>query len=410
MIAVIIEDSTLQLKMLEDGYPPKAKCRYLGYPLEMACRLGLKGTVSRLIEAGLKDDETQSVISPSPRALLAAVKSNHTEIVRMLLESHTYSDQQLRVAADAALEKQQEQEQEHLHKPEIREILGLLASVDASSVAIPFIKAAAQQGWDDIIKFYAEDGETSFETLFDSDSWPPILDSIKEGLLSTSELLISAHGGDTRRSTAHNAHLAAALSGNIPFFEYHLSRVQMWNKDWPSVTSRSEVYYVPIIAAMKGHVAMLKYALDKQFHTLCQGLRVQAIQNCAFIAAIYNGQCETVEVLIRHFNLDVNAEFGVASGPNLAPLLLAIDAGSIDMARLLVRYGASVDAVLRCRGDGAQFDFSWESRVERWKMLRERLTGHGRFFTVWRLLEGEYKVERRKVDSVVGILKKGKFS
>jgi hypothetical protein len=59
-------------------------------------------------------------------------------------------------------------------------------------------------------------------------------------------------------------------------------------------TTRQE--YVPIIAAKKGHVDMLKYALDHEYHL--NHKQPQAILQYALVAAIYHQQFETSKVLL----------------------------------------------------------------------------------------------------------------
>jgi hypothetical protein len=144
MLAVLAEDEELQDKILSDGIPKNDVCYYLYSPLGMASRLGLRHTVSKLLDAGAKYWNDRNV-KPNfvPHPLLCTIESNHADIVKLLLEADDDDDDDddsLRDAARIAA------------KNNNREILEHISAVNPRMGAVDAIKAAALNGWDDMLE------------------------------------------------------------------------------------------------------------------------------------------------------------------------------------------------------------------------------------------------------------------
>lgn len=118
MFAVLAEDEVLQCKLIKDSFSMLEVCCFLWSPLEMACRLGLQATVSRLLAAGAKDDgDRDDNNGYGPQALFCAIRSNQADIVKLLLEADLYDRNEgdtLRYAAIMAHENNNREILEHI--------------------------------------------------------------------------------------------------------------------------------------------------------------------------------------------------------------------------------------------------------------------------------------------------------
>ena len=253
MMAVLTEDHELLVTMFADGISPNTNCVYLGYRLDMACRLGLHDTVERLIVAGARD----SVINMVPRALLSAMRSNQADIVDLLLTSPTLPDYKVeelyRAYAIAAAG----------HHQIIEHILNFNLWIGSLSA----ITSAARNGWDDLLIRKLEPGmyyPDKFRTAHRHR--PSILYAAEGGHLSTCQLLLEHKIGSKHRLL--ELLIAVASGGNVEVLELFLRR---------GLIGDQYQDHVPVIAAKKGHIEMLEYALDHGYHSRLESTSAAAL-------------------------------------------------------------------------------------------------------------------------------------
>ncbi|KAH4162851.1 hypothetical protein HBH98_052250 [Parastagonospora nodorum] len=314
MFAVLAEDEELQDKILSDGIPINDVCYYLYSPLGMASRLGLRYTVSKLLDAGAEyrsDRDVEPNFVPHP--LLCAIESNHADIVKLLLEAADDDDEDdysLRDAASIAA------------KNNNREILEHILAVNLRMGAVESIKAAALNGWDDMLKRLLVRDTYWLNGFWSNDNiGAPIVYAAEGGNLSTCQLIQSKallNDCDRRRNTG-NLLRAAASGGNVEVLEFVLH--EQLDDTCPD--------HLPVVAATKGHVDMLNYLLDNGYHL--KRKKSRELIRYALFAGIYSQRCGAVELLVQRLKMDLNIEH-IKEGDNLVvPLIAAVDSGSSDM-------------------------------------------------------------------------------
>jgi len=382
MFAVLAEDEELQCKLINDGISMLDDCSFLGSLLGMACRLGLQATVSRLLAAGAKDDDHRDDNNGyGQQALFCAIRSNQADIVRLLLEANSYERNEgdtLRYAASMARENNN------------REILEHILAVSPEQGAYGAIKAAALNGWEDMLERLLVP-----ETFSPEEYWPedaigvPIVHAAEGGRWSIFQLVHSRDPPGRYWWNTYNLLQAAAFGGNVQVLEF-VRRENLGD---------DVSYRLPVVAAVKGHLDMLQYLLDNSFHLKRRKARKgREMMRYALLAGIYNQHCGIVNLLVRRLKMDLNTEHLQEGEDLIVPLIASVDSGSSDMVRLLISLGGWPERI-----DWSSFGFSIGDRRERhailgkYNTLRLKLS---RRYSTW-----EYSVRQKHVDEALGVIR-----
>lgn len=86
-----------------------------------------------------------------------------------------------------------------------------------------------------------------------------------------------------------------------------------------------------MLAAELVHLDMQKYGPKHVYHL--NHKNPLALHRYSLVAAAMNREGATVEALLQHLNLDLNATIGRFNGTKFMPLLAAVDARSIELSR-----------------------------------------------------------------------------
>jgi ankyrin repeat protein len=368
MFAVIAEDDALQSKMLLDDFEPREDVHYFGNPLHMACRLGLQSTTRKLLEAGAGGDYMET------KALLIAVENNQPEIVKLLLESNEYEsgggDRFLRDLSEFAADNNN------------REILEILAP-NLEHAANAAIRTAAFNGWDDMLEYLiGSDLYMTDDYWSDNAGGTPMVYAAQGGHLSTCQLVLE---NSEKVDLEHEDLLrATAFGGNVEVLKLVLR--EKLDFHYPD--------HLPVIAAVKGHLEMLRFVLNKGYQL--KRKKSKGLMRYALIAAIYNHHHDVVEYLISRQRIDLNIELTRKGEDVVLPLIAAVDSGNSDMVRLIIRLGASMDKIpwnfTSFSREGRKYR---HSLVEDFKIRSLKLT---HMYSRW-----EYKVYQREVEEALQI-------
>lgn len=381
MLAVIRDDGETQASMLAQGSDANTPCFWFGHPLVMAARLGHTRTVTRLLAAGAQE----MAGSRNPLVLSQAAFSDREDVVKILLASPVYHGEGIwhfHYVDEIYSARNNRSMLEHLlsfdYEPGSGQIYRLLSSTS---------EAAARNGWDDLLRLVLE-GEDLSHCYEPNNLAKRALESAASGgSLSSCEIIFEHIHSEIPKP--ENYWQAAAYGGNVKVLELFIQRGIM-----------AECYIqVVITTAMRGHLEMLKYALDNGYHERSED-SMKLLQH-ATLAAIYTDSMDTVEFLVSRLNLDLNscllrqdsAEIDSSDRKarrirdgviEIYPLTIAIDIGSLNMVSLLKKLGASialtgVDAV----------DFTTESRFQRWNAVSN---GVDREHMRWYWKDFEYSI------------------
>jgi ankyrin repeat protein len=386
MFAILTEDEALQNKLISDGHELDEVCHFLWSPLELACRLGLHSTVSRLLQAGVEDESVEDDENGyGPQALFLAVQAGQVEVVKLLLKYDAHEDQDDKSLHHAAL---------MAYRKKNREILEHILTINPRRGAFAAIKAAASNGWDDMLEPLLVPETYLPQHYWTSDEiGTPLVHAAEGGHLTTCQLILSKSTHDIEDSS--NLLRATAFGGNVRVLDFLLNEKFQTN----------EPNHLPVAAAMKGHLEMLQYVLDHGYHL--RRKKSHELMRYALLAAIYNQHCDVVNLLVLRLNIDLDSLRVEESDENswhihdsnrvVVPLIAAVDSGSSDMVRLLIRLGASVDMV---KWDSTSFSKHHRKCrhivVGRFNTRRLKLS---RRYSRW-----EYSVRQRDVDEALRVV------
>jgi hypothetical protein len=195
-------------------------------------------------------------------------------------------------------------------------------------------RRTARNRWDNILQKMMR---ASFHFEVEDCEESALLGAVEGGHISTCQLIVTPSA---------QPEMVFRPSGAIEILEgslYLRRRVAIW-RCWSFCFEMGSKFVVPkylfIIAAMEGHATMLAYSITKGYHK--SHLSQKTFQLYTFIAAVACNQSDTVELLAEHLDLDLDTAIVHRDG-TIAPLLVAVDAGSVDMVRLLIKLGASPD-------------------------------------------------------------------
>jgi ankyrin repeat protein len=231
------------------------------------------------------------------------------------------NDNSLSRASDLAVENNNREILEHL-------LPGFLPE----SNTIAAINTAAFNGWNDMLEYLFK------SVIYMADCyWPhdpigtPTAYAARGGHLSTCQLLLAI--SEKTWLVHKNLLRAAAFGGNIEVMKLVLR--EKLDFHYPD--------HLPVIAAMKGHINVLRFVLDKKYHLKRKNSK--ELMRYALIAVIYNRHHDVVEYLIPRLKMDPNIELTRKGEDVVLPLITAVDSGNSDMVRLLIRLGASMDRI-----------------------------------------------------------------
>jgi hypothetical protein len=326
LIAIILQWSEIQNALLSANNDlSNSRCRYFGYPLDMAIQLGYTHTVRMLAGAGAEMDTDSHLFWG---ALKEAARSGHAEVIDYFVHETTVALDDLsltlwgQVAEEAAANGHPNISMTLLAK--YSDSLGL-GCMDR------LLSKAAFHGSNDLVRKLLEFGIVPYTY--------PLRNAIDGGHLSTCTLLLECYTDDRKRMLNNNViWRSVAKGGEIEMLELMIQHgVPMNNKS-----------FILPIAVEFGNLNMAKYALSRGFH---KGGKKQIAKNemkysrkflyFSLFRAIDREQSEIVRWFIKDLGLHPDGVEEPCIGVEFSPLALAIDSGSVKMVKLLVELGAT---------------------------------------------------------------------
>jgi ankyrin repeat protein len=374
MVAVLCGDEGLQRTLLGHGIDPNVQCFYLGYPLDMACRLGFLDTVKTLLAAGARD----VVTGKTPHALMSAILSNQAHVVDMLLRLPEYpSSESYNLHCVAILAA----------RTNSRRIFEILLEVDSDSCAIPATKVALLNGWDDILErlmqlgLYRPEAFAECSHTFGS----ALTHAARSGHLSTCQLVFAK----TPRNHLRDGKVlvAAAVGGNVEILEL-IMREKM--------RIALEIH-LPTVAAFNGRLEMLDYLLKHGYHL--KHKHPQALLQYALIGAIYRQHNEIVQSLIPRIDFAAEPGYFQLKDQVADSLVFAVDSGNKQIVVLLISLGAIANRV-----PWDFISFIKQDRIDRYLTIERRAT-ELELRPLARWTELKYKAHQRSVDEALEVVK-----
>ena len=347
------EEKTVDL-LLSKGADPFLK-NFMGRNLLHAAAEGGNSSIMRSmlsydIDINSKDDE--SSVTP----LMIAVKRNHVEVVKCLLQKGadisltTESNKRnaLHIASQHGSVEAMEMLLSYDLRPDSRDVEGNtpLACAAASGQieavncllkhgADPFLKG--KNGWS-ILHFAAQSGnviiiETMLSEGLDIDSrgetlgFTPLMVCIKFGQLKAAKYLLEKGADESLKTTAGRISLLslASAAGSIAAIEILLSH-------GCNIDSRDSWGDTPLMhAACLGNTEVVEYLLAKGANPL---LRNTSDLGLLHLAALSDNVLTIKAVLSK--NLDINARYAVLG---ITPLLFCLTQGKLEAANYLLAMG-----------------------------------------------------------------------
>ncbi|XP_035534522.1 ankyrin repeat and SOCS box protein 2-like isoform X2 [Morone saxatilis] len=279
--------------LLKHGADPDIATKDRETPLFIACEHTNKAAVDLLLRSGAQVNRS---CSQGGSALHEACRHGQLELCRVLLEAGAY-----------------------LHT---RNIYGIQ----------PFF-IAAQHGHADIIHLLAKRGADINGQALDGAS--PLFEACKNGHVSAVEVLLSLKADANRSMKSGLLPLHVAVQNN------HTRIVLMLIPMTSSVRVRNSGISPLHLAAQKNRDDIIELLIKSGFDVNAKlseerSSMYEDRRSTALYFSVYNGNLEATEMLLE-----------AGANPNLDvfnPLLIAVRLGWMDMAAVLLKYGANVNA------------------------------------------------------------------
>jgi hypothetical protein len=307
------------------------QCRYFGYPMDMAIRLGYTHTVRMLTEAGAEVYRLNDRGYLLNKSMKEAAREGHLEVIEYLLnERFPIPECQMlpiwrQVAEEAAA---------HGH-PHISMIIVVKHGELLGKRSLHMVLCnAAAHGSNELVRKLIE-----YDTR--GMNWPgsnPLRNACG-GHLGTCKLLLEAcSDNDKCRLNNKAIWVSVARAGRVDILEFLTQHGVLINNKFSILPDAAEF----------GQLDMAKYAVSQNFHSggkksKPRNKMTYSEQSLYFslFRAIVCKQSEIVRWLIKDMGMHPDGVKGLCIGAELIPLALAIDSGSVKMPKLLVELGAT---------------------------------------------------------------------
>jgi len=341
IVAIIMRYTDFEEAMLASGEVLAGSWNpHLGSPLVQATQLGYCDTVKRLVKAG-PSYGADIANEDMPHALRRAARGGHLEVIDFLLSESNRNDIVLDRLSGILRTAAQYQRWEL-----VLALLGKYGDKLSERDLKTLLCLAAGHGADDMIIEIMKYDILPRNTRVSGCRKYPLREAVHHGHISTVKLLLDNGAiGDEVESHVDVLAQSVAMSGNFALFQL-LREYYFWK---PKV----EWVFLPI-AAEFGHLDFARYAIKHRkvqkrrhlgsdstidpFDYLCQ---------LSVLRAVVAGRLSVVRWFAEEVGIDMNeVDFGedvvgrkaVEQGSkNLTPLILAVDSGNADMARLLTQ-------------------------------------------------------------------------
>jgi len=307
------------------------QCRYFGYPMDMAIRLGYTHTVRMLTEAGA--EIYRSVVRGYffNKSMKEAAREGHLEVIEYLLnETSPVPEWQMltiwrEVAEEAAAYGQ----------PQISMIIVVKYGELLGKRSLHKVLCnAAAHGSNELVRKLIE-----YDTLgMDFPRSLPLRNACG-GHLGTCKLLLEGCS-DNEKCRLNNKAIwvSVARAGKVDILKFLTQHGVPINNKFSILPDAAEF----------GQLDMAKYAVSQNFHSGGKKPKPKykmtySEQSLYFslFRAIVCQQLEIVRWLIKDMGMHPDGVKESRIGTELIPLALAIDSGSVKMAKLLVELGAT---------------------------------------------------------------------
>lgn len=347
-----------------------------GHFIDIAISLGSTNSAQALIEHGATIDN--SYWSQTCQALQYAAEVGHVKVLELVLASmpidqdhhtfRTYGE----VIRNAA---------KHQQWDVVNQLLdNYMYDIEEEQLK-SILSWAAKYGQDSIISLVLDAELCNHYLTFSRGKNFPLGQAAYGGHLSTCRLIIDkAAWWHVHPSRSEVMARFVGIGGNVDI--YHLFKAKdakVW-KQW------HEMHFLPL-AAEHGHLEFAKFAVAKgcdrhpkpkhrdmphELEWYGEGVYPGDIRYFALLRAVVSGHLDIVRWLVEDVGVDVNNKAKLGADAELLPLVLAVDTGRVDMAKLLrCELGAEpIPEAIEKRYAHAQ---SWKARSGRLDNFRRLL-------------------------------------
>ncbi|KAF2122036.1 ankyrin repeat-containing domain protein [Lophiotrema nucula] len=362
LVAVIRNRVKVVRALLCAGFPPEVECPIFRNPLKWAAQLGHTDIIELLLEASV---DRRNNIQRTEFALKLAAQAGQVEVLHLLLSPKYELNISQRAVDDAVTSAAAKGEFDA-----VKCILKLRPQVHPIS-ANAICLSAAKRGRADIVEALLDGVEGLAQ-------WNPlgVLEvAARRGHLKICQNLIKRGLVESVRERSNVLSMGVALGGSIPVLKL------LWSQGM-ELSRPAEVF---VISAERGHLAMLHLALINsfdQFHG-----EPNQLTYLALLAAIAQNHLEAVRILYPR-TIFVRAQLQTSRSARrdrpmsselfldldeddcgddtaIAPLVMAIDSGNVEMAKLLMSMGDFLPVE-----EFLAMNFCTEARKRRERQLR----------------------------------------
>ncbi|KAH7138138.1 hypothetical protein B0J11DRAFT_609740 [Dendryphion nanum] len=357
-LASAIGYPNLQKTMLKNGIVKiQDKCQYLGHPLDTAIRFGNRECVSLICERG--DQDVDSRTDPIVDATKDAAREGHTLTVLEVLKLWDYSTEDSYGTYSTKTEKR-------LSRDELGSICNAAADFGRWDIVNHFLDTfttdmdwihvmnlASRYGNDGLVRrlidlsvnpweWYDTTPRLMAKTHFPPSLTYPLREAVLGGQLKTCELLLQHRAShylpDIGIATLWHE---ATTENRFDVFQYLYRQGVLWNNALLGVLP---------LASEKGSLAIARFAVQERLDRT--SLMIESpdkstewpLQDCvrflSLLRGIIRNHINIVSCLISEVGVDISNSPSGWVDLELTPLILAVDAGHLEMVYLLLQSGA----------------------------------------------------------------------